>query len=506
MGPMLVARGGCGQGINRVREGFMGGVVVAGSSSAGASSRARLAGDAGVEIPGPLGSIDRMSSAFPSSLHGAVVAWVLACAASHGAGLEWPEWRGPGADGHAGKDARGLPLTWGEGTNVAWRCDLPGRGWSSPVIDGNQVWLTTAVETEARPEDVQRRLKSNTGDQPLTLLDKVELVALCVDRRSGRLVRTVSLASEKDPQWVHTLNSYASPTPVLEKDRAYLHFGTFGTYCVDTSDGRVVWRNMDLRIMHENGPGSSPVLAGDLLVFHLDGSDTQSVVALEKKTGKVAWRTARSGEMNANPQLKKSYATPALLRLGGKDVLLSQGADWLYAYDPRTGAEQWKVKYGQLGFSLSSRAVFGQGNMYLCTGYARSEAQAIRIEGGEPTQVWRYAKGAPTMSSPLLVGGELYFVSDTGGMFTCLDARTGAEVYRERLGGNHCSSPLLAEGRIYLGDRDGVTSVIEPGRRFRVLARNTLDGKIMASPAAVGDSLYLRTDKALYRLRQGGQR
>ena len=444
-----------------------------------------------------------MFSLMSSRWRGAAAAFMAAWVSCRATGLEWPEWRGPGTQGHAGKDVRGLPVTWGEGTNVAWRSDLPGRGWSSPVMDGDQIWMTTALETEARPEDVQRRLKSNTGDQPLTLLEKVEFVALCVDRRSGKRLRTLSLALEKDPQWVHTLNSYASPTPVLERGRAYFHFGTFGTFCVDTADGRVVWRNTELRIMHENGPGSSPVLWGDLLVFHLDGSDTQSVVALEKATGKVAWRTARSGVMNANPQLKKSYATPALMRVDGQEVLLSQGADWLYAYHPRTGAEQWKVKYGQLGFSLSSRAVFGHGNMYLCTGYARSEAQAIRLEGGERTQVWRYAKGAPTMSSPLLVGDELYFVSDTGGMFTCLDARTGAEVYRERIGGNHCSSPLLAEGRIYLSDRDGVTSVIEPGRRFRLLARNSLEGKIMASPAAVGDSLYVRTDQALYRLRAG---
>ncbi len=428
---------------------------------------------------------------------------LLASGLAAASGLEWPEWRGPGGQGHASPEARNLPVQWAADTHVAWRCDLPGRGWSSPLIDGDRIWLTTAIETEARPEDVQRRLKSNTGDQPLTLLEKVEFMALCVDRRNGKLLRTVPLGTERDPQWVHTLNSYASPTGVMEKDRVYLHFGTFGTYGLDSSSGRVLWANTNLHIMHENGPGSSLVLSGQHLVFHLDGSDSQSVVALEKKTGKVAWRTSRSGMMNANPQLKKSYATPAIMRLDGKDVLLSQGADWLYAYEPATGSELWKVKYGNLGFSLSSRAVFGHGNMYLCTGYARSEVHAIRLDANPPSHAWKYAKGAPTMSSPLLVGDELYFVSDTGGMFTCLDARTGAEVYRERLGGNHCASPLLADGRIYLCDREGGTTVIEPGRQFRRVAVNKLPGQIMASPAAVTDSLYLRTDKALYRITKG---
>ena len=440
-----------------------------------------------------------------ASLGVAAFLLVLGAALTRAAGLEWPEWRGPGGQGHATQDARNLPVAWDEGTHVAWRCNLPGRGWSSPLIDGNHIWLTAAIETEARPEDVQRRLKSNTGDQPLTLLEKVEFLALCVDRRTGKLLRTISLGTERDPQWVHTLNSYASPTGVLEKDRAYLHFGTFGTFCLDTSDGRVVWANTNLHVMHENGPGSSPIVSGNLLVFHLDGSDTQSVVALDKRTGTVAWRTPRSGTMNANPQLKKSYATPALARVGGKDLLLSQGADWLYAYDPRNGSEAWKVKYGNLGFSLSSRAVLGHGHIYLCTGYARSEVHAIRLDAGEPAHAWKYAKGAPTMSSPLLVGDELYFVSDTGGMLTCLDAKSGVEVYRERLGGNHCASPLLAEGRIYLCDREGGTTVIEPGRQFRRLAVNKLPGQIMASPAAVGDSLYLRTDKALYRLKKASK-
>lgn len=418
------------------------------------------------------------------------------------AGVDWPEWRGPGGQGHAGTNVHHLPTHWSESENIVWKCPLPGRAWSSPVIDGDSIWLSTALEMPATPEDTQRRLKANTSDQPLTLLAQVELRALCVDRQTGQLRHNLSLLTEVDPQWVHQLNSYASPTPVLEAGRAYFHFGTFGTVAVDTRSGAIVWTNRSLKIMHENGPGSSPILAGDLLVFHLDGSDTQSIVALKKSTGELAWRTPRSGKMADHPQLKKSYATPALVSLDGRPVLLSQGADWLYAYDPQDGHERWRWPYGSLGFSLSSRAVFGAGMMYLCTGYTRSELQAIQLPEGtnEVHRVWKYTKGAPTMSSPLLIGDALYFVGDSGGFLTCLDAATGAEIYRERLGGSHSASPLYADGHIYVSDQAGDTCVINPGRTLQVVARNPLPGKIMASPAAVGDSLYIRTDAALYRI------
>lgn len=433
----------------------------------------------------------RFSVAFGLSLAAAVAF------ATHGS--EWPEWRGPGGLGHAA--ARNLPVQWGESQNVSWKTPIPGRGWSSPVIHGDQLWMTTAFETVASPEDAKRRLKTNTGDQPLVLLEKVVLHAVCVDRRTGKLLQNVSLHEEREPQWVHELNSYASPTPVIEAGRLYCHFGTFGTFALDTATGRVLWANTNLHIMHENGPGSSPILWKDSLIVHLDGSDTQSIVALDKNSGAVLWRTQRSGAMPEHPQLRKSYATPAIVSVDGADQIFSQGADWLYGYDPKDGRELWKVKYGNLGFSHSSRAVFGPGMMYLSTGFMRPEIHAIRFGGGKtPEHAWKYAKGAPTMSSPLLVGQELYFVSDSGGLFTCLDAESGKEIYRERLGGNFSASPLFADGLIYLSNREGKTFVIQPGRDFKILAENVLPGKIMASLAAVDSALFVRTDSAMYRI------
>lgn len=439
----------------------------------------------------------------PSLLHLPALLAVLLSAQGANAPVDWPEWRGPNAQGHA--TAKGLPDTWSETRNIAWRTELPGRGWSTPVMNADQIWLSTAIETSATPEEVARRTKVNTADQPLTVLSKVELKALCVDRRTGKLLRDIPLITVQEPQWVHELNSYASPSPVLEPGRAYFHFGTFGTFCLDVASGGVVWANTNLHIMHENGPGSSPVIAGDLLLFHLDGSDSQSIAALDKKTGGLVWRTNRSGKMNDHPQLKKSYATPTLTRWAGKPAVLSQGADWIYAYDPASGHELWKVPYGSLGFSLSSRAVLGDGRVYFATGYSRSEIQAVQFGTADaaPSTVWKYAKGAPTMSSLLLVGNELYFVSDSGGMLTCLDARDGHEHYRERLGGSHSASPLIVDGKILLCSREGETCVVAPGTTFKLIARNRLPGKLMASPIASGEALYLRTDTALYRIQSG---
>ncbi len=412
---------------------------------------------------------------------------------------EWPQWRGPDGQGHS--PATGLPVTWSETSNVAWKTTLPGRGWSSPVIDGKQIWLTTAIETPATKADAERRLKANTGNQPLNLLARVDLRALCVDRDSGKLIHNSLLLSVRDPQWVHALNSYASGTPVLEAGRLYCHFGALGNACLDTQTGKVLWTNTDLVVMHENGPGSSPVIWQNLMIFHLDGSDDQFVAALDKRTGKLAWKTKRAGEMNTNPQLKKSYGTPLVLAINGKEQLISPGSDWLYSYNEQ-GRELWRVKYGQLGFSITPRPIAGHGMIYMSTGFMKAEMLAIRYAGlDKPEIAWRFNKGAPTMPSPLLVGEELYFVND-GGFLTCLDARTGAEIYRERIGGNFSSSPTFADGRIYLHNREGLTTVVKPGRKFEVLEKNQLPGKIFASLAVAGRALFLRTDTALYRLEQ----
>ena len=421
-------------------------------------------------------------------------------AASDAPPQNWPQWRGPDGQGHA--PVKELPAKWSETENIAWKTATPGRGWSSPVIWGGKVWITTAIEKAAKPEDAEKRLKANTGDQPVTVLESVSLRAVCLDAKTGVIEKDIELLNEREPQWVHQLNSYASPSPVIEEGRLYAHFGAFGTACLDTAGGSVLWTNRDIRIMHENGPGSTPVLHGDMLIFHCDGSDQQFVVALDKHTGKEAWRTKRSGEMRENPQMKKAYGTPLIVDMNGAPVAVSTGADWVYGYEPATGKELWKVAYGQLGFSMSVKPVAGDGLIFFSTCFAKPEIFCLKYTGlPTPEIVWHDSKNGPNMASPVLENGLLFYVSE-GGIASSVEAATGRTFYRERLRGKFSASPILAAGRLYYSNREGVTFVVPAAREFSILAENKLDGQIMASPAAIEGAIFLRTDKALYRIGQ----
>ncbi len=415
----------------------------------------------------------------------------------------WPQWRGPSGQGDAG-DAK-LPIKWSEKDNVTWKTPLPGRGWSSPVIEDGVIWMTAAHETPAPPEVVKERLTKNTGSQPVVVLEEARFHAVGVDLKTGRLLHDIKLFSEKNPQWVHRFNSYASPSPIVKDGRLYCHFGSSGTACLDTKTPKVLWTNTDddLRVMHENGPGGSPVLWEDVLVIHQDGSDHQLIAALDTKTGKQKWKTPRSGELNPHHQLKKAYATPLVLEIGGKAQIVSQGANWLYGYEPATGKELWKLAYGRLGFSNVARPVYADGRLYLCTGFMKSELQAIDLASSKPSILWQYNKQVPSSPSPIAVGGEVYFVGDSGGTATCLDAETGDMIWRERLAsGKYWSSPTYANGHIYFHNEEGVTTVIKAGREFEIVSENKLDGKHFASAAVAGNALILRTDKALYRIEE----
>ncbi len=414
--------------------------------------------------------------------------------------LAWPQWRGPAGDGHA-PAAHDLPVTWSETENVVWKTPVPGRGWSSPVIENDRIWMTTAIEREATPEERTKATDGKKMAAQLAVSGTVTIRAVCVDASTGKILHDVELLTVTDPQPVHKLNSFASPSPVLGNGRLFVHCGDFGAACIDSATGKVLWRNRDLRLNHENGPGSTPVVWKDKLIVHLDGSDVQSIAAYDTATGKVAWQTPRSGTLRDDPDLKKAYGTPVLATLGGRDVIISPAADWLYAYDPATGQELWKMNYGFLGFSIVPRPVMSGDLLFMSTSFNSPELLAVKLAGPDtaPTIAWQEKKGAPTMASPLVVNDLVYMVSDKG-VGTCLDAKTGEVAWSKRLGGNFSSSPLFADGHIYVGNRDGDTFVVKPGREFEMLATNHLDGGIFATPAAVDRAIFLRTEHALYRL------
>lgn len=364
---------------------------------------------------------------------------------------DWPEWRGQGGQGAS--KAQNLPETWSETSAVTWRTELPGRGHSTPVLAGDQIWITTALEKPASEAVAKEKLKANTGDQPVTVMESVSIRALCLDKASGRLLHDVELLNVKEPQWVHQLNSYASPSPILNEGRLYASHGSFGTACLDTRTLQVVWKNEELHVMHENGPGSTPVLWQDKLIVHFDGSDQQFIAAFDTATGKVAWKTSRSGEMDPRPQQKKAYGTPLVVSMNGAPVVVSPAANWIYGYAPADGKELWKIPYGELGFSMSVRPVADDERVYFSTSFGKSQVIALNhASRSTPEIAWRNNKNAPKMCSPVLAGGLLFYVDD-GGIVSCVDPKTGEAHYRERIGGKFSASPIVADGKIYFASR-----------------------------------------------------
>jgi outer membrane protein assembly factor BamB len=413
------------------------------------------------------------SAAWRRSLLMCVPIWMAAGLAQ--ANDNWPQFRGSGGQGHS--DSTGLALDWSESQNVAWKTAIDGQGWSSPVVLGSQIWLTTATD----------------GGHSLH--------AICIDRKSGKTVHDVEVFRVGELPKIHATNSFASPTPALEPDNVYVHFGTFGTACLDPATGDIRWKNEQLKLDHQVGPGSSPVLYGDLLLLTCDGIDVQYAVALHKTNGQIAWKSPRTGVITKSSSEKKAFVTPLVIQNGGHDEAIMPGAEYCYAYEPLTGRELWQLHYP--GYSNVPRPVFAHGLLYLATGYDDPEFWAIRPGGAgdiTPTAVvWKMNKQAPTKPSAVVAGDEIYLLSDAG-ILSCLDALTGEQHWRHRLPGTFSASPVVADGRIYFCGEDGKTTVIAPGKQYQELASNTLDGRFMASPAVAGSAIFLRTDTHLYRI------
>ncbi len=397
----------------------------------------------------------------------------------------WPQFRGARGDGES--SSRNLPVKWSEDSNVTWKTPIHGRGWCSPVIWGNQVWLTTATP------------------------DGKELSGICVDKESGKVLFDKKLFHVEEPQFAHKFNSYASPSPVIEEGFVYLTFGSPGTACIDTRTFETVWTRRDLECDHWRGSGSSPILFKDLLIMHFDGADVQYVVALNKKTGKTVWKTKRSvewddiepdGSIKGDGDLRKAYATPQIIWVNKTPVLVSIAAKATYGYDAGTGKEIWRVEE-KTSHSGSTRPVVDKDRIYLSTGFPRGQLWALPrdLKGTITAEnaVWTEKRGVPKKPSMILVGGTLYMVDD-GGIGTCRDAATGEEIWKERIGGNFSASPVYGEGRIYFCNEAGETSVVEASREFKVLSVNKLEDGFMASPAISGSSLFLRSTTHLYRI------
>jgi len=394
---------------------------------------------------------------------------------------DWPEFRGPTAEGHS--DAKNLPQVWGPSSHVVWKAPVAGIGWSSPVVVGTRIFLTTAVPLGGKEEA--------TADRSLRVIS--------LDATTGKPVWDVELFQIKSPR-AHRKNSHASPTPVFEDKKLYVHFGHLGTACLDALTGKTLWSTQEFAYSPVHGNGSSPVLFEDLLIFSADAETDPKVIALDKTTGKMRWSFARQSEAKK----KFSFCTPLIITVNDQKQLITPGSGVVNALNPKDGTEIWHCNYDQ-GYSVIPRPVFANGMLYISTGYDKPVLLAIKADGkGDVTAThlaWTIDKAAPHSPSMAVIGDELYFVADNG-ILSCADAKTGKVHYSERCTGPISASPLVADGKLYLQDEKGLGVIVKPGKTFQILSKNDLGERTLASYAVVGSDLLIRSEANLYRIKK----
>lgn len=397
----------------------------------------------------------------------------------------WTHFRGTNLNGIA--DAKNIPLTWNESV-IKWKTQIHDEGYSSPVVFDNQVWITAATP------------------------DGKELYAVCTDFQTGKIIYDIKVFTPDDIEGKHSLNTYASPTACIEKGFVYVHYGSLGTACINTSDGSIVWKRSDLKCKHAQGPASSPVLYKNLVILHFEGTDNRFIVALDKQTGKTVWMTSRPEEpyKPLAPIGRKAYITPLLLNVEGHDMLISNGSAVCIAYDPNDGKEIWRVVDG--AESTIAMPVSENGLVYWYTGFTMGEDDkkyteliAVNPKGkGDITStniLWRKREELSRNQSltPVIKDGLIYTVN-TRNILMCIDAATGKEIWSEHVKSNYDSSPLYINGNIFFFSVKGDVLVIKAGSKYEPLATSQMDSGIWATPAVLRNSVILRTQKYLYRI------
>ena len=402
----------------------------------------------------------------------------------------WTHFRGNNLDGHS--SSKNAPVIWSETSNVIWKTAIRGVAWSSPVVYGDQIWTSSAAP------------------------DGKELYAVCTDFNSGRIIKEVSLFKPDSVQHIHPTNSYATPTPCIEDGFVYVHFGTYGTACVNTRSFEIIWTRTDLNCDHMQGAASSPILYKNLLILHIEGTDVQYLIALDKHTGQTVWKTERPQEFykNIDPTSRKAYCTPIVVNVNGNDQLISNGSQLAIAYEPETGKEIWQVFYGD--DSTVSMPLSYNGMVYVNSGWMLPKdgspfyARLLAVDptgSGDVTKShvpWEVDEDVPQISTPVIVDSLIYMVHERGDL-TCLNARNGAVIWRTKLKDQFNASVLYASGNIYLFSTKAKTYVIKPGLSYQMVAENQLDGMVKATPAIVRDNIIFRTDKFLYRIGKSDQ-
>jgi outer membrane protein assembly factor BamB len=396
----------------------------------------------------------------------------------------WTHFRGNNLNGIS--ETKTAPITWSDSTNVIWKKEIKEKGWSSPVVFGNQVWLTSATD------------------------DGKQMFAICLDFNSGKEIYNLPVFQSDSIYPKHSINSYATPTPCIEDGFVYLHFGSTGTVCVNTKSGAIVWKRTDLNCNHVQGPGSSPMLYKNLLILHIEGIDVQYLVALNKQTGETVWKTERPAKVYEPllPIGKKAYITPIIINVNGQDFLISNGSAACCAYNPETGEEIWRVVEGE--DSTIAMPIAENGIVYFYPGFITdtsgdkvAELLAVNPEGkGDITKtnvLWKFKSPILQLLTPLIKDGLIYTIDNRNVLF-CLDAKTGQELYSKKLKQKYNSSPVYANGNIYFTSVKGETMIIKAGKQLQIIAENKLSGEVYATMAIIRNSIILRTDSKLYRI------
>jgi outer membrane protein assembly factor BamB len=428
----------------------------------------------------------------------AAVSLGIAATGSSSAG-NWPQWRGP--DGSGISTEKNLPAEWSTTKNIKWKTPIEGRGHSSPIVWGNKIFLTTAIEGEVVPGAKAAKHVLDNKDfvhpDSVGANKKHTFKVIAIDRNDGKVLWQ-STAWEGTPyDDRHRKSSYAASTPATDGKLVYAYFGTEGLYAYDFN-GKLAWK-ADLGKLGTvgMGTGTSPIIFENFVIVQCDEENGEAsfIVALDKKTGKEAWRTPR--------KIQVSWSTPLLVKTAKRAELITSGTESIVSYDPATGKELWKHK-GVESNAIPSPVANGE-MVYVVAGFPAKIAMAIRLGGsgdvtGTPNVPWQYTKGTAYVPSPILYGDYLYLTTDRG-ILTCIDAKTGEVKYeggRIPIPATFTASPVAFEGKILMTSEDGDTFIVKAGPKHEIIGTNSVGEPVYASPAIADGRIYIRGEKNIY--------
>jgi outer membrane protein assembly factor BamB len=416
-----------------------------------------------------------------------------------GARGNWPQWRGPSGQGISSE--KNLPATWGPGKNIKWKTPIAGRGHSSPIVWGNRIFLTTAIEGPVVPG--AKAMKHMMGDKEFLHPDAIgadkkhTFKVICLDRETGKVLWE-QIAFEGTPyDNRHRKSSYAASTPATDGKLVYAFFGPEGLYAYDMK-GKLAWK-ADLGKIGTVGlgTGTSPILYQNLVIIQADEDNGAAsfIVGLDKKTGKEVWKTPR--------KVQVSWSTPLLVNTAKRAELIASGTEFVISYDPATGKELWRHK-GVESNAIPSPVANNQ-MVFISAGFPAKIAMAINLGGSgdlADAVAWKYSKGTAYVPSPILYGDYLYLTTDRG-ILTCLDAKTGELKYeggRVPIPATFTASPIAFDGKILLTSEDGDTFVVKAGPTHEILGTNTVGEPVYASPAVADGNIFIRGEKNIYAI------